>query len=198
MKTGAQFGHTVSKETRLKISLAKMGVPVSEETRQKMRMRRASEETKKKQSISGKLASNSLEYRELKRQISLKNGNKPPIHRGKDHPMWKGGISKTREYQNYYIRLNKAKRRGASGTYTKEDWELLKKRVNYMCLCCKKFEPEIKLTIDHIIPIYFGGSNNISNLQPLCLSCNSRKSTKDTDYLSSYMLTQPRMINEEQ
>jgi len=35
------------------------------------------------------------------------------------------------------------------------------------------------LTIDHIVPRFRGASNEPSNLQTLCQSCNSRKGTRD-------------------
>lgn len=53
------------------------------------------------------------------------------------------------------------------------------KRDNYKCLKCGYFD---NLTIDHINPIYHGGENKISNLQTLCRSCNSSKSSKYIDY----------------
>ena len=68
------------------------------------------------------------------------------------------------------------------GCHSLMDWENLKVRYNYRCPCCKKFEPEIRLTEDHIIPFSKGGSDNIENIQPLCRSCNSKKFTKILKY----------------
>lgn len=34
------------------------------------------------------------------------------------------------------------------------------------------------LDMDHIVPLFLGGTNDISNFQTLCSSCNSRKGHK--------------------
>lgn len=52
-------------------------------------------------------------------------------------------------------------------------------RDGFECLRCYSIE---KLTIDHIVPIHLGGGNKLMNLQTLCRSCNSWKSTKIIDY----------------
>ena len=56
--------------------------------------------------------------------------------------------------------------------------EFIFKRDGYNCLRCGK---EYNLTIDHINPIHNSGENKLSNLQTLCQSCNSWKSTKYLD-----------------
>lgn len=91
---------------------------------------------------------------------------------------YKGGISKTREYHNFYNKIRDFHKRGALGSFTLDEWERLKAQYNWICPSCKKREPKVKLTKDHIIPISKGGSNNIENIQPLCGSCNSKKYTK--------------------
>ncbi|HAZ43270.1 MAG TPA: HNH endonuclease [Cyanobacteria bacterium UBA11369] len=48
-------------------------------------------------------------------------------------------------------------------------------RDNYQCKSCGKTQQETELTVDHIIALARGGSNDISNLQTLCRSCNQQK-----------------------
>jgi len=61
------------------------------------------------------------------------------------------------------------------GHYTGAEWEALKARYDYCCLMCHRQEPDIKLTFDHVVPVSKGGTNDISNGQPLCQPCNTRK-----------------------
>ena len=58
------------------------------------------------------------------------------------------------------------------GVLRKEDMQILFKRYNYKCALCYSRED---LTIDHIIPLIKGGTNDLSNLQILCRHCNLRK-----------------------
>lgn len=48
-------------------------------------------------------------------------------------------------------------------------------RNGFKCLHCGT---PTNLTIDHIIPLFKGGTNDEFNLQTLCRSCNSKKGTK--------------------
>ena len=65
------------------------------------------------------------------------------------------------------------------GAHTRVEWLALCALYNHRCLCCRRKRP---LTKDHVIPVVFGGSDDIDNLQPLCQSCNSRKHTEIIDY----------------
>jgi 5-methylcytosine-specific restriction enzyme A len=57
-------------------------------------------------------------------------------------------------------------------SFPKEVREYVFQRDNYQCKSCGETS---KLAIDHIIPLASGGSNDLSNLQTLCISCNSQK-----------------------
>ena len=77
--------------------------------------------------------------------------------------------------QRYRAAKNKA-----GGSYTSAEWQALCEQYEYRCLCCGK---ESKLTADHIVPVSRGGSSDISNIQPLCKSCNTAKRDRhSTDY----------------
>jgi 5-methylcytosine-specific restriction endonuclease McrA len=96
----------------------------------------------------------------------------------------------TRKYQNDWAHENSDKivkyafeRRSKianAGSFTAEEWENLLEQCGNKCVCCGKKK---KLTVDHIVPVIKGGTNLISNIQPLCKSCNSSKHTKTIRYV---------------
>lgn len=49
-------------------------------------------------------------------------------------------------------------------------------RDGFKCVFCGIGSDESKITIDHIIPVVKGGSDDKENLQTLCDKCNSAKS----------------------
>lgn len=84
-------------------------------------------------------------------------------------------VEQHKKRQQHWNKVRKYQERGAEGKHTLAEWEALKKRCGYRCQRCKKKEPEVELTRDHIVPISKGGTNYIGNIQPLCKSCNSKK-----------------------
>lgn len=70
--------------------------------------------------------------------------------------------------------------------YTIAEWEALCDWFENVCLCCGH---EGRLTADHVIPVALGGLDHITNLQPLCASCNRRKGVAIEDYRDPGRLT---------
>ena len=64
------------------------------------------------------------------------------------------------------------------------------RRAKHRCELCGGHEEQVALHVDHIIPRSKGGTDDISNFQALCMTCNTNKrDTDDTDFrgiLDSY------------
>lgn len=80
-------------------------------------------------------------------------------------------------YQNVHRRL--ARKRNALGHFTRKQFRELCAIYSNKCLCCGE---KLKLEADHIVPLARGGSDDISNIQPLCRNCNAQKATDSIDY----------------
>jgi len=89
----------------------------------------------------------------------------------------------------------RARRKNAEGSFTSAEWIALCEKYGNRCLCCGRTKKQLKtlglaLAPDHVIPLSKGGSNYISNIQPLCHAwkkgskggCNNAKRAKTIDY----------------
>lgn len=64
----------------------------------------------------------------------------------------------------------------AKGSYMLEDWIARVVMFKGKCAYCSRYV--VRLTVDHVVPLSKGGSNNISNIVPACSECNQRKKDK--------------------
>lgn len=59
-------------------------------------------------------------------------------------------------------------------------FEILR-RDNHTCQLCGGSAPEVRLTVDHVIPVTLGGPDAAENLQAACVDCNAGKSSVPAD-----------------
>ena len=114
-------------------------------------------------------------------------------HRAIGRRAYHNNVEKRRAYNRNYrkshpekmraqVRTRRNRKYQAEGSHTEAQWEELKALYNYTCLRCGQREPTITLTRDHVVPLAQGGSDWISNIQPLCPTCNSSKNNRTIDY----------------
>lgn len=59
-------------------------------------------------------------------------------------------------------------------------YEILR-RDNHQCRYCGAAAPDAKLTVDHVIPVSLGGSDEPGNLVTACQQCNAGKAASNPD-----------------
>lgn len=112
-----------------------------------------------------------------------------------EHHRWQGGISNTEAHRRWkaknpermaHLKARRyARERKAEGSHTLEEWNSLKEKYGQKCVGCREIKP---LTKDHIVPLSVGGTDYITNIQPLCRNCNSRKWKKLNIYENPELL----------
>lgn len=81
-----------------------------------------------------------------------------------------------------YIERRRALKLAHGTGVTFDQWQAIKALYEYRCLACGRKPPEIALEMDHVAPLSRGGAHDVSNVQPLCRSCNARKAQQTIDY----------------
>lgn len=59
-------------------------------------------------------------------------------------------------------------------------FEILR-RDNHTCRYCGASAPDVKLTVDHVVPVALGGTHDPANLVTACRDCNAGKSSTGPD-----------------
>lgn len=72
----------------------------------------------------------------------------------------------------------------STGCVSERDWERILDFFQHMCLACGRTDSEVTLSIDHVNPVFYGGTDEPANLQPLCMPCNMEKKARRIDYRS--------------
>lgn len=122
---------------------------------------------------------------ELVREYHRRSRNRTPsTYKASHQKYW----AKNPDMRRLACANRRARKVTNGGSISESQWQEVKRKYDFRCLRCGKKKP---LTLDHVVPISKGGCHEVSNIQPLCLECNSSKSTKDTDYRP--LLTQPTL-----
>ncbi len=87
------------------------------------------------------------------------------------------------EIERAYVNNYRARKLGAEGYFTFQEWVELCEQYSSRCAYCGK---GTILTADHVIPLSEGGSNYISNILPACKSCNSKKGVMNYEEFLSH------------
>jgi len=157
---GFQRGHKPTKETRLKLRLAKIGKPGHKRTVDEKRTignfhrgKVLSVETKSK---IGKAHKGMKHSKETRKKISNALEGKPKAIRGEKHHCWRGGISNNPYPIDWSITLRRS----------------IRERDRYVCQICSSSQGDIAHNVHHID--YDKQNCNPDNLITLCQGCHTK------------------------
>jgi 5-methylcytosine-specific restriction endonuclease McrA len=89
-------------------------------------------------------------------------------------------LEKVRQFKAINRRKRRAAKNASRGSFTAKEFKEFCERYGNNCLSCGS--TGVVLEADHVVPLTRGGSDDISNIQPLCGTCNRRKFVDIVDY----------------
>jgi len=118
---------------------------------------------------------------------SYLNNKTAHAERGRDY--YQRNIDAIKEYKARWVKENpekvrasswrrKARIKNAEGSFSSLQIKNMLEAQGHKCAACRCCVLG-SYDVDHIYPLFLGGSNNISNIQILCSTCNRQKSKKD-------------------
>ena len=113
------------------------------------------------------------EYRKEKLPITEQHAYKGVRKEGESKQVYHRRYVKNNPERIAHLKARRyARERNAEGSHTLKEWQELKEKFDNKCAHCRE---EKKLTKDHIVPLSKNGTDYITNIQPLCRNCNSKK-----------------------
>lgn len=88
---------------------------------------------------------------------------------------YRRNIQKHRSNNRLYLNQRRTTQAGNGGHFAKGDIDSIRRAQKNRCAYCRQKK---KLEIDHIIPVFLGGTSFPKNIQLLCRSCNAKKSKR--------------------
>lgn len=85
------------------------------------------------------------------------------------------------------VKRRRARRLGAIGSHTVEQFYQLCSRLDWCCSYCNSKLDNRTVTEDHIIPLSKGGSDDIENIAPACRYCNTQKGARTYEEYMEYL-----------
>lgn len=119
-------------------------------------------------------------YQKNKAKVAEKGAERYEREKVKILATQKAWREKNRGVRKALEHKRRAKKRGNGGAHTFADVDWLLTAQGGLCAGCRIDITE-KYTVDHIIPLCRGGTDNADNLQLMCKTCNCSKKDKTMD-----------------
>lgn len=90
-----------------------------------------------------------------------------------------------RERQRVYMERKRARKAGAPGEISPDEWQQLLEQHNHSCAYCGI--TDVDLEMDHVVPLSRGGHNSADNIVPACANCNRSKKAMTAEEYAEFL-----------